>query len=146
MTLEDFQRLPLPAGTVNVQPDNGYTLINVPTNAYVDAGPVVLGTELLGFAVQVRATPASYTWSFGDGVTLGPTSDAGAAYPDLRTTHTYDASGEYAITLTTSYTGEYSVAGGPWLPVPGEAQVTSAPVPVQALSGRNQLVADLADD
>ena len=146
LTLEDFQRLPLPAGTTNVQPDNGYTLINVPTNVYATAEPVVLDTDLLGFAVQVRATPASYTWDFGDATTLGPTDDPGAPYPDLRTTHTYDSAGPYAITLTTTYTGEYSVAGGPWLPVPGQAQVTSAPVPVEALSGRNRLVADPVDN
>lgn len=145
LTLADFQRLPLPAGTTNVQPDNGYTLINVPTNVYADAETVVLDTDLLGFAVQVRATPASYTWDFGDGTTLGPTDDPGAPYPDLRTTHTYESPGAYGITLTTAYTGEYSVDGGPWLPVPGQAQVTSTPVPVEALSGRNRLVADTID-
>ncbi|MFP5335299.1 MAG: hypothetical protein ACLGIV_08300, partial [Actinomycetes bacterium] len=29
-TLADFQRLPLPAGTPQIEPDNGYTLIGVP--------------------------------------------------------------------------------------------------------------------
>ena len=142
LSLEDFQRLPLPAGAPNIEPDNGYTLINVPTNVYAEAQPVVLDTTLLGFDVQVRATPASYSWDFGDGTTLGPTEDPGAPYPALSTTHTYAAGGAYAITLTTSYTGEYSVEGGPWLPVPGQAQVSSAPVAVEALSGGNQLVAD----
>lgn len=145
MTLEDFQRLPLPAGTTNVQPDNGYTLIHVPTNVYAEAEPVVLDTALLGFDVQVRATPASYSWDFGDGTMLGPTQDAGAPYPDLRTTHTYEQAEAFAIILTTAYTGEYSVEGGPWLPVPGQAQVDSEPVPIEALSGRNVLVADAVD-
>jgi hypothetical protein len=140
-TLADFQRLPLPAGTPNVEPDNGYTLVNIPTNVYAEAAPVTLGTQLIGFPVQVRATPSRFAWTFGDGGTHGPTEEAGAPYPALTITHDYARSGTYPITLTTYYSGEYSVAGGPWLPIAGEAQVRSAPVAVEALSGRNRLVA-----
>lgn len=142
LSLEDFRRLPLPAGVPHVEPGRGYTLVNAPTNVYTDAAPVVLDTDLLGFPVRVRATPAQYTWDFGDGSVLGPTSDPGGPYPILSTTHTYTAGGERVITLTTAYTGEYSVAAGPWLPVPGTAQVSSAPMGIRVLSGRNQLVAD----
>ena len=60
-TLADFQRLPLPAGTPNIEPSNGYTLVGVPTNVYASAEPVTLDTELLGFPVQVRATPSRYS-------------------------------------------------------------------------------------
>jgi len=141
-TLADFQRLPLPAGTPNIEPSNGYTLVGVPTNVYADAEPVTLDTELLGFPVQVRATPSRYSWDFGDGNAHGPTEDAGAPYPDLRITHEYASSGVHGVELTTYYSGEYSVAGGPWLPVPGEAEVTSGAVDVEALAGRNRLVAD----
>ncbi|GAB2680823.1 PKD domain-containing protein [Thalassiella azotivora] len=142
MTLEDFQRLPLPAGQPNVQPPNGYTLINIETNVYARAEPTTLDTTLLGIPVQVRATPVAFHWDFGDGQTFGPHADAGDPYPALRITNTYAEPGTYDITLTTHYTGEYSVAGGPFLPIPGQAQVTSAPVQVEALAGRNQLVAD----
>ena len=141
-TLADFQRLPLPAGTPNVEPSNGYTLVGVPTNVYAAAEPVTLDTDLLGFPVQVRATPSRYAWDFGDGNTHGPTEDAGAPYPDLRITHEYASSGVHGVQLTTYYSGEYSVAGGPWLPVPGEAEVTSGAVDVEALAGRNRLVAE----
>jgi hypothetical protein len=51
-TLADFQRLPLPAGSPNIEPDNGFTLINVPTNVYAEAEPVTLDTQLIGFPVQ----------------------------------------------------------------------------------------------
>jgi PKD domain len=96
---------------------------------------------LLGLAVRVRATPVEYRWDFGDGGEL-VTADPGAAYPDLRTTHTYAASGRRVITLSTVYRGEYSVAGGPWVPVDGTATVSSLPVPLQVLATRNHLVAD----
>jgi len=144
-TLADFQRLPLPAGTPNVEPDNGYTMVGIPTNVYATAEPVTLDTELLGFPVRVRATPSRYAWDFGDGTGHGPTSEPGSPYPALTITHTYERADRYSITLTTYYTGEYSVAGGPWLPITGEAQVTSAPVDVEALAGRNLLVADPQD-
>lgn len=140
LTLADFRRLPLPAGDPTIQPGNGYTLINVATNVFVEAEPVILDTTLIGFPVQVRATPSRYAWQFGDGGSLGPTTDPGGPYPELSTTHTYEDPGQYAVTLTTFYTGEYSVDDGPWLPVDGEAQVDSDPVGVEALAGRNVLV------
>ncbi|WP_299037010.1 PKD domain-containing protein [uncultured Pseudokineococcus sp.] len=142
MTQADFQRLPLPAGTSTVQPATGEVLLNMPTNTYAQAEPVELGTDLLGFPVTVRATPAAYTWDYGDGTTVGPTTDPGAPWPDLRVTHTYETAGTYAITLTTHYTGEYSILGGPYLPIPGQAQVTSEPQEVVTYQGSNVPVAD----
>jgi len=138
-TARDFRRLPLPAGGVNVQPPNGRTLINVPTNVFVDADVTIINTTLLGFPVRVRATPARYSWSFGDGGRL-VTEDPGAAYPDLRTTHTYTTPGQRRVELATSYTGEYSVAGGPWLPIDGEATVTSPAVTLTVLAAQSRLV------
>ena len=143
MTLEDFQRLPLPAGTSKVEPPGGYVLVGMPTNVFaVKAEPTLIDTELLSYPVEVRATPQRYSWDFGDGFVLGPTPDPGAAYPALTNTHEYETRGPFDITMTTYYSGEYSVAGGPWLPIPGEAQVDSAPITVQAIAGRNELVAE----
>ncbi|MEJ5888437.1 PKD domain-containing protein [Pseudokineococcus marinus] len=142
MTQADFQRLPLPAGRSGVEPASGEVLVAMPTNTYAVAEPVTLQTDLLGFPVTVRATPVAYTWDYGDGTVTGPTSEAGAPWPDLRVTHVYERAGEYVITLTTHYEGEYSVLGGPFLPVPGQAQVTSDPEPVVAFAGRTAPVAD----
>lgn len=137
----DFRRLPLPAGEVNVQPPNGRTLINVPTNVFVDADEVTLPTELLGFPVRVRAAPSRFIWRFGDGGKLS-TKDKGAPYPDLRTTHTYKKPGSVRVRLTTVYTGEYSVAGGPFLPIDGTAEVQSPAAGLTVLAAENHLVAD----
>jgi len=142
MTQADFQRLPLPAGEATVEPGDGDVLIRIPTNTYASAEPVELATTLVGFPVAVRATPVAYTWDYGDGTVVGPTEDAGAPWPDNTTGHVYEVPGDYAITLTTHYTGEYSVAGGPFLPIPGQATVTSEPADVVALAGTNELVAD----
>jgi len=141
LTAEQFRRLPLPAGVVHVQPGNGRTLVNVPTNVYVEARTVTLPTTVLGRAVQVRATPVGYAWTFGDGAHLD-THDPGAPYPDLRTTHTYLAPGARRVTLATTYRGEYSVDGAPWLPVDGTATVTGPAVALTVVATRSELVAD----
>jgi hypothetical protein len=140
LSLEAFQRLPLPPGGIRIQPPTLRTLVNVPTNVFVDARPIVLPTTLLGFPVRVRATPVRFRWTFGDGRTL-ETTDPGAAYPDIRTAHTYVAPGRVTVGLRTVYAGEYSVAGGPWLAVQGEAVVDSPPVSLTVLTARTELVA-----
>lgn len=140
-TVRELQRLPLPAGTVHVQPPGGRTLVNVPTNVFVSAGPVTLTTRLLGLAVRVRATPVSYRWTFGDGAVL-ETSDPGHPYPAMTTTHTYLAAARVGVRLQTAYRGEYSVAGGPWLPIDGLAFVGSPPVALEVLETHAVLVAD----
>lgn len=140
---EDFQRLPLPAGGSTVEPPGQYVLVNMPTNVFTTStAPIVLNTTVLGIAVQVRATPERWSWDFGDGTVVGPTSDPGAAYPALTNTHAYSARGTYDIVMTTYYSGEFSLDGATWYPIQGEAQVDSAPVTVQALAGSNVLVAE----
>jgi hypothetical protein len=141
VTAEDFRRLPLPAGQVHIQPGSGRTLLNVPTNVYVEAGVVVLPTTVLGQPVRVRATPVEYTWGFGDGAGLR-TSDPGAPYPDLRTTHTYTVPGTMRLTLTTVYRGEYSVAAGAWTPIAGTAAVDSPAQALTVVAARARLVED----
>jgi hypothetical protein len=138
-TARDFRRLPWPPGAVTVQPSTLRTLVNAPTNVFVRARIVTLDTTLLGLPVRVRATPARYDWAFGDGGVLS-TSDPGGPYPDMTTTHTYAVPGEREVTLTTAYTGEYSVSGGPWLPIDGEASVASPPVGLTVVEARAVLV------
>jgi hypothetical protein len=141
LTAEQFRRLPLPAGVVHIQPGNGRTLVNIPTNVYVTAHTTVLPTTVLGQPVRVRATPIGYDWTFGDGRRLH-TGDPGAPYPDLRTTHTYTAPGTLTLGLTTTYRGEYSVDNGPWLPVDGTATVISPAQNLVVVAARSELVAD----
>ncbi len=141
-TAADFRLLPLPPGDVVLQPGNGFALAQVPLGVMAVAGVAVLPTQLLGFDVAVRATPVSYTWDFGDGTTTGPTSDPGAPYPALDVAHSYTAAGGYAVTLTTTYAGEFSVDGGAFTPIDGLAAVVSAPVPVTVLAAHGALVQD----
>jgi hypothetical protein len=139
VTAEDFRRLPLPAAGIKIQPPNRRTLINIPTNLYANAGQVILPTTVLGQAVRVRATPLHFHWTYGDG-SVRTTADPGGPYPILRTAHTYRHPGTRALTLSTTYSGEYSVGGGPWLPIDGLATVDSPGTDLTVLSAENRLV------
>ncbi len=141
VTAADFRRLPLPAAKVNVQPPNRRTLINIPTNFYADAAATIIPTTVLGQPVRVRATPLRFRWTYGDGADL-TTTDPGAPYPDLRIAHTYRQPGRATLGLRTTYSGEYSVAGGAWSPIDGLATVNSPSTTLTVLSARNELVGD----
>ncbi|WP_432491385.1 PKD domain-containing protein [Kineococcus gypseus] len=139
ITVEDVRRVGLPASTANVQPAGGEVVLNVPVNVFAQAEAVTRQTQVLGFPVTIRATPQSFTWTFGDGASLGPTTDAGAPYPAMTTTHTYTRPGTYPVVLTTTYSAEYAVAGLPFQPVQGTVDVASPAVTLTARSGTTVL-------
>jgi hypothetical protein len=141
VTAADFRRLPLPAAGLKVQPPTRQTLVNIPTNLYADSRAAVLPTRILGFAVRVRATPLRFRWIYGDGTDLR-TASAGGPYPRLDTAHTYRQPGSRTVRLSTTYAGEYSVTGGPWLPIDGVATVASPPTTLTVRAAENQLVAE----
>jgi hypothetical protein len=141
VTAADFRRLPLPAAGLKVQPPTRQTLVNIPTNLYADSRAAILPTQILGFAVRVRATPLRFRWNYGDGTDLR-TDNAGGPYPQLDTAHTYRQPGTRTVRLSTTYEGEYSVSGGPWLPIDGVAIVESQPTTLTVRSAKNHLVAE----
>ncbi len=131
VSAEQFRRLPIPAPEIITQPPDRITLINIDTNILTRKNAVVLPTTVLGQAVRVRATPASFTWQYGDGTDL-TTANPGALYPNMPTAHVYRAPGTFTVDLTTTFTGEFSVAGGPWQPIAGTASIRSDPATIQA--------------
>ncbi|WP_167582032.1 PKD domain-containing protein [Kineococcus rubinsiae] len=139
VTIEDVRRIGLPPGVVSLQPDSGRVAINLPVNLVATAGQVTRTVDILGFPVTIRATPVSYRWDTGDGAVVGPTADPGAPWPALTVTHTYTRPGDYAITLTTTYTAEYSVADLGFQPIAGTVGIASAGDPVTALAGTTVL-------
>jgi hypothetical protein len=141
MVLAEFRRLPLPSATASVQPD-GRTLVNVETIFYTDAEPQTFDVTILSQPVTVRAKPAEFTWHTGDGTTIGPTASAGAPFPDHDIAHIYTESEPYQARVDVTYTGEFSVAGGPTIPVPGTVTIEGPTVPVEVLEAHPQLVAN----
>ncbi|WP_240691635.1 hypothetical protein [Arthrobacter sp. CAU 1506] len=133
VTIEFFRRLPIAPSGLTVEPVP-HTLVGAETNVYATPNEQTFNEEIDGFDVTVRAIPTSYTWSYGDGSSLGPTSQPGGPLPADRlgektaTSHRYTETGDVQISLTTTYRGEYSINGSAWIAISGEAQITSATV------------------
>ena len=141
LSVEDFRRLPLSASVASYQPSTGTGLVNMELIVFTDPAPQVLQTTVLGTPVTVRATPAQFSWDFGDGAEPLVTTDPGAPYPQFRVFHVYREAGSYLVQLTTTWSGEFQVNGrGPWYPVTGAAQTTSQAYPETVVEAKSRLV------
>ena len=136
----EFARLPLVGATAVVQPGQA-TLVNVPTVFYTEAGVQTFQVVVVGQGVRVSATPVGYTWVFGDGASLGPTTSAGARYPEADITHAYTAPGRVTARVDVTFAGTFAVAGGPPAPIPGRVTIPGTPVPVLIRQARSELIA-----
>jgi hypothetical protein len=139
VVLAAFRRIPLPAHTPRIQPPNGRTLVNFATNFYTDADTFDRTITLLGQRIDLRITPAEFTWHHGDGTTHTST-DPGARYPDLRITHTYQRKGKVAPSLEVTYTAIYRVNGGGWRDVSGTVTIPGPTVDLTVLTATPTLV------
>ncbi len=139
-TAEDFRRLPLTPPPLTIQPARTEHLVNMPTIVYTAPAQQLLTTDLLGYPVEVEATPMSYTWDFGDGTVLTTTSP-GHPYPNQDVAHPFARPGTYTLTLTTTWTGRYRLAGTTaWATVTGTATTTTTSAPITAVEAPTHLV------
>ncbi len=145
VTLEDFQQLDITPSTIETD-SGGFGLRNAHTNFYATAEPQTLSVEMLGQQVAIQAVPVQWTWNYGDGSAARSLSQPGGAQTEfnqeLDTTHVYEDTGQYPVSLTTAYRGQYSVNDGPWLPIPGTAQVPSTPVTADIWRSKTKNVAE----
>jgi len=137
-----WENTPIAPHVITLQPNTGWVFSNVPTIAMVDREPRQLPTTILGRAVLIRANPGAMTWTWGDG-TSTITYDRGSPYPNPSLTHTYAYfEGDVVITLTSTWSGEYSLDGGAtWRPAPGTARTESTPVPLTVHNPHSHVVA-----
>lgn len=142
LTATAFAELPLAPAPAHIQPAVGDILINVPVILYTDPTEQTFTTTLLGQQINVRAVPDTYTWTFTDDTNPLITTDPGRPYPAKDLTHVYTTPGDYAITLTTTWTGTYQINGtGTWYPVAGTATTTTTTRTFTAHEARTHLVA-----
>lgn len=130
-----------------IRSDNaGRGVRNAETNFYADAQTRHLVTTLNGVEVELRATPVSYHWDYGDGTPARITTVAGESQPDFDvptpTSHVFEETGEFTVSLTTVYIGEYREAGGEWVLIPGTLTLASAPVTADIWKTVTRNVAD----
>jgi len=111
----------LPALHPSFQP-TAVAIVNVPV-LFAAGQPGSLGRPrftLAGHVVDLAAT-ASWTWQYGDGAS-GWFAVPGGGYPDTDVAHPYLLAGQFAVTVTTTWQGQY------WVDNTGPFVVSGAPV------------------
>lgn len=131
----------LPAARPGYQPPNG-TLVNLPT-IFMAGQPSEIGPEslsLLGFDIVLTAD-AGWTWTFEPGVSQA-FDVPGGRYPNQDVTYTYEQPGPRSVSVTTTWTGEFTADGlGPF-PVAGPPVTQTADLALDVREARARLVAD----
>ena len=146
VTITDVARLVPAVGVSGMEPQ-GWAVVGLPSNFYADSSPRTAGATLLGRAAEVRFTPVSFSWSFGDGTTL-TTSSAGAPWASLglpefsetETSHVYAAPGSYTIGLTVNFAAEYRFGAAAWTALAGTVPVTAPSLTATAHDAKTVLV------
>ena len=142
-----FRQVAFARPALHVQPEGNVTLVNLPTYYEVtwpDSGfePGEVATvNLLGRSVRIRPLAKTYTYRFGDGGSLGPTSDDGGTYPDGTVRHTYERAATVSARVTATYSGEFSVDGGEWQEVGETVDIAGPAASVEIRRARSRLEA-----
>jgi hypothetical protein len=119
-----LRRVGVPFGRVTAP---GYTLVNLETTFYTEPQTITRTLSIIGYTVDVEATPSTFSWHWGDGESL-TTETPGAPYPSTAVTHTYVRHTErrhpLEVSVDVGYTARYRVDGGAWLDIPETITVT----------------------
>jgi hypothetical protein len=146
ITISDIATFIPTPGRQQMEPD-GWTVAGLDTNFYAITGQHVVNGTLLGRPADVRFTPTTYLWAYGDGsratkTTKGGTWDA-QGIPEFEptpTSHVYDDLGDYTITLDIVFAAEYRFAGGPWRPVVGTITLPANDLHIRVGTAKTVLV------
>lgn len=124
--LRAVREIGLPSLPVQIQPGEE-TLVNIETIFYTRPQPFERSVDLLGFDVDLAATPVSYRWIHGDG-TARSTTSPGRPYPAMDVTHRYRKPAEDVDPrVDVTYRVRYRVDGGAWQTL-GQTLLASGPV------------------
>ncbi len=137
-----FASVTLPAPVAGRDPAGDQGLVNMPLNLYADPAAQVLDVILGGHPVTITATPTRYAWNLGPAGEV-VTEDPGAPYPDHTVVPVITVVGEVPVTLTTSWSATFRLAGrGLTYPVQGTATTTSNVAPITIVEARTYLVSE----
>lgn len=137
---EDVQSLLVNSGSLVVQPDQAWVLVNTDTIVLTDAVEHTIGTQVLGLDIDVRVTPVLFTWDYGDGSPPVTGTDPGAPWPNHTVSHLYDAAGTVTISLRTEWDAAFRVEGtSTWLPVSGRAVTVTTTDPIEVVTATPRL-------
>ncbi|MCR8669625.1 hypothetical protein [Agrococcus sp. HG114] len=135
ITMSDLAAFRPIVGQLVVEPD-GWGVVDTPTNFYATAESHTMDGELFDVPIQVRWTPTSYVFDYGDG-TSETSSASGTAWQgpeeswtETATSHTYASRDDVTASVTVVFTAEVN-AGGGWFAVSGTLAVQAPSVGVK---------------
>ncbi|PXA82280.1 hypothetical protein DCC26_01195 [Auritidibacter sp. NML120779] len=131
VTMSEVATMDVVAGQIATD-RGGFGLIRAHTNFFVDSTQAqVFEEQMLGYSVRVEVEPFRYEWDYGDGTTR-TTSVGGysteAFNEQTPTSHVYEDTGQFQVSLTTHYRGTYQVEGMATRPIPGTLALEADPV------------------
>ncbi|PKI92154.1 hypothetical protein CW368_04800 [Actinomycetales bacterium SN12] len=146
ITITDLASFSPAKGTVLGEPDN-LGVAGLPTNFVAEAATHVRSGQLFGFPIDVRFTPAAYTFDYGDGES-NTASSPGASWQSLGqaqftptgTSHTYTERGTYDASVDVSYTAEIDLGAG-WFPIEGQLDIAGPTQQIRIFEAHTALVA-----
>ena len=129
VTSSDVSKVMANGSGITRQPPGAKALVSKIVIVYTSGDSQTMETQVGGTPVTIVATPASYTWDWGDGTTT-TTKDPGAAYPNHTVFHKYSHTAQgVVISLTTTWSVTYSIGGGPAQPISGTLTTTDTANP-----------------
>lgn len=136
-----WARATLTAPPVTIIDGRGWTFVQIDTVTYTDGTLQTFTPTLGGDTVEIRATPLSYTWDFGDGSRPRTTTVPGGPYPNKTVTHRYTTLGTFTTTVTITWQAQFRMVGSTqWRQVNGQNTTTSTSAPVTTYEARSRLV------
>lgn len=111
---------------------NGWAVIGLDANFVASAKAHTASGPLLGVQADVRFTPVTFRWGYGDGI-RSTTSTGGRTWKALgvpefsptATSHIYAKSGSYTLDVAVIYTAQFRVGGGAWRDIPGTLSLSA---------------------
>ncbi|WP_146113302.1 MULTISPECIES: hypothetical protein [unclassified Arthrobacter] len=145
ITPEQFRSFPITASQMLSNPEN-FSLRNGHSHFWAEGQSQTFNSNILETPVRIRAIPIGWNWNYGDGNTRnldfpGEPAPEHTLRDETPTSHSYTETGTYGVGLTTLFRGEFSVDGGPWQAIPGQAAVPSDPIEIDVWRTKKQLIA-----
>lgn len=133
----DFQSFPLERAVVTTMPV-GQSLVNATTLFVTSAdGRDEVRKTILGLPVVVSAVAQTYTWRFGDGLSVTRPADG---RPPQQEQHVYRSPGAVTASLEITYGGTFTVGSSPVVyDVQGTAVIPGPAQPLVLREARSQL-------
>jgi hypothetical protein len=144
LVLRAFERIPVPASRVSIQPPGGKTLVNLETIFSTEAQEFTRTIGLLGHRVDLEIWPSRFEWVTGDGADFatdwaGRPWEKGVPLGEF-ITHIYDDAQGVTTRVDTTWSARYRVDGGSWNDVGGTVTIEGEPFDLAVLSAEPHLV------